>query len=109
MSLNELRDECHSIAKEKGWHDNGPRNFGEALMLIVTEVAEAMEEHRERRDDLWFAEGSMKPEGVPIELADVLIRIFDLAGSLEIDLDTAVRLKIEYNKTRSLRHGGKVA
>lgn len=109
MSLNELRDECHAIAKEKGWYDNGPRNFGEALMLIVTEAAEAMEQHREGWDDLWFAEGSMKPEGVPIELADILIRTFDLAGSLGIDLDTAVRLKIEYNKTRPHRHGNKRA
>ena len=38
-SLNELAELCHSIAKEKGFWDK-ERNIGEALMLIVTEIAE---------------------------------------------------------------------
>ena len=47
LSLKEWCDLCHSIAKEKGFWDK-ERNIGEALMLIVTELAEAMEAHRYR-------------------------------------------------------------
>ena len=39
LSLKEWCDLCHSIAKEKGFWDK-ERNIGEALMLIVTELAE---------------------------------------------------------------------
>ncbi len=48
-----------------------------------------------------------KPEGVPAELADVCIRIFDLCGLMGIDLERALKEKMEYNKTRSYRHGNK--
>lgn len=48
-----------------------------------------------------------KPEGVPSELADVLIRIGDMAYLYGIDLEKAVEEKMAYNKTRSFRHGGK--
>lgn len=111
MTLNDQRDKCHEIAKSKGWYDDGPRNTGEQLMLIVTEVAEAMEEVRKHGDRklLYFSGKDSKPEGFAIELADVLIRVFDLAGSLGIDLDTAVTLKMDYNETRPHRHGGKLA
>ena len=44
-SLNELCELCHSIAVEKGFWEK-ERNVGEALMLVVTELAEAMEAHR---------------------------------------------------------------
>ena len=44
-SLNQLRDEIHANAKEKGFYDN-PREVGTLLMLVVTEVAEALEADR---------------------------------------------------------------
>lgn len=53
-------------------------------------------------------DGSMnKPCGVPIELADELIRIFHFAGKHGIDLADAVKQKMKYNETRPFRHGGK--
>lgn len=109
MNLNDLRDECHEIAVDKGWYDGGDRNVGEALMLIVTEVAEAMEEVRVGRMGTYRDAYSGKPEGFEIEIADILIRIFDLAGFKNIDLDEAVRQKIAFNRTRPVRHGGKLA
>ena len=49
-----------------------------------------------------------KPEGIPTELADVIIRVLDIAAEFGIDLDTAMRLKMDYNKTRGYKHGGKL-
>ena len=53
-SLNELAQLCHRIAVEKGFWEK-ERNIGEALMLVVTEIAEAMEAHR-HQDDANFKE-----------------------------------------------------
>ena len=50
-----------------------------------------------------------KPEGFPVELADCLIRILDTCAALNIDISEAVELKMQYNKTRPFRHGGKKA
>ena len=50
-----------------------------------------------------------KPEGFPIELADILIRVFDLAEAWDIDLEAALQEKMAYNETRAYRHGGKYA
>jgi NTP pyrophosphatase (non-canonical NTP hydrolase) len=52
--------------------------------------------------------GNKKPEGVPIELADCIIRILDYCGHAGIDIEQAIKIKHEYNKTRPHRHGGKV-
>lgn len=51
--------------------------------------------------------GMPKPCGLPTELADVLIRIGDFCGKHGIDLESAVRAKLAYNKSRPHRHGGK--
>lgn len=51
--------------------------------------------------------GPRKPEGVPSELADALIRILDIADAYKIDIGAAVIEKLNHNATRGLRHGGK--
>ena len=108
-TLNDYRDRCHALARSKGWYDGeGERNIGEQLMLVVTEVAEAMEDLRTGSMSLSY-DASGKPVGFPIEIADVMIRLFDLAGYLQIDIDDAVDAKIAYNETRPHRHGGKLA
>ena len=92
-SLNELSEICHSIAVEKGFWDN-PRNIGESLMLIVTELAEAMEAHR-IQDQENFKE----------EIADSFIRLLDLCGGLKIDIEEEIAKKSEKNKKRPYKHG----
>ena len=92
-SLNELSDLCHRVAVEKGFWDQ-KRNIGEALMLIVTELAEAMEAHRLQDDDN-FKE----------ELADSFIRLLDLCGGLKIDIEDEICKKYLRNKKRPYKHG----
>lgn len=48
-----------------------------------------------------------KPQGVAVEMADVLIRVLDWFGSEDLDVEAIVRQKHEYNKTRSYRRGNK--
>lgn len=106
--LNKLAQEIHENAVNHGWYDE-PRTFGEIMVLCHSEISEAVEEYRaghsvrEIRRDV-----SGKPEGVPIELADTIIRLLDACGYYDIDIEKAVRDKHEYNKSRSYRHGGKV-
>lgn len=92
-SLNELSEICHSIAREKGFWDK-ERNVGEALMLIVTELAEAMEAHR-KQDHENFRE----------ELADTFIRLLDLCGGMKIDIEGEIDKKSQKNKARPYKHG----
>lgn len=92
-SLNELSRLCHSIAVEKGFWEK-ERNIGEALMLIVTELAEAMEAHRVQ-DQENFKE----------ELADSFIRLLDLCGGLGIDIEEEISKKSQKNKKRPYKHG----
>lgn len=108
MRIRDAQHEVHQLAREKGWHDDGQRNIGEQLALVHSEISEALEEIRAGRNpQLWLMSPTGKPEGFPIELADAVIRILDLCGSLDIDLEGAIREKHEYNKTRPHRHGGK--
>jgi hypothetical protein len=51
--------------------------------------------------------GFLKPEGIPSELADIIIRVGDVTEEYGIDLGEEVLLKMAYNATRQHRHGGK--
>lgn len=48
-----------------------------------------------------------KPEGVPSELADVVIRVLDFCGANDIDLESMITEKLAYNATRAHKHGKK--
>lgn len=93
LTLPELTKLCHDTAVEKGFWDE-ERNIGEALMLIVTELAEAMEAYR-IEDQENFKE----------ELADTFIRLFDLCGGLKVDIAGEIAKKAARNKNRPYKHG----
>lgn len=106
MTINELVQQAHSTAARKGWWDLEP-NIPEKLALIHSEISEALEEYRNGLMETRIE--NAKPEGFAVELADAVIRIADLCGYLEIDLDSVLQRKMEYNATRPFRHGGKKA
>lgn len=105
-SIRQWQDYVHSVAKSKGWWDKEP-NVGEKLMLMVSELSEALEDYRSGKTEVYM-EGQ-KPCGLPTELADTVIRILDFCGYYNIDLASVMVEKAAYNETRPYRHGGKAA
>ena len=100
--INELRDLCYNEALQKGWHTdpNGElkdMNKGQMLMLIVSEVAEAMEGERKGLMDDHLPNRPM----AEVEMADALIRIMDYCGRWNYDIGGAVVEKMEYNRNRA--------
>lgn len=127
MSMNELAKEIHQNAVAHGWWEE-ERSFGDIVSLCHSELSEALEEFRAGRPMEWHeceidgfpcdkatcecedcegAHFSEKPEGIAVEMADCLIRILDWFGKEGLDVDRIIREKMEYNKSRPYRHGGK--
>ena len=74
MKINDLVQESHGAAKEKGWWEK-PKSPLEVHMLCVSELAEATEEARSGTPKVYFmsdGNGLEKPEGELIELADTI-------------------------------------
>lgn len=94
-----LQDECHGDAKKAGWWEGieGPLVFSNKLMLTVSELAEAMEADRKGLMD----DKLTHRDGREVELADAVIRIFDLAGAFGFNLGEAIAEKLDYNQQRS--------
>jgi NTP pyrophosphatase (non-canonical NTP hydrolase) len=93
-----IKNKFHELAKEKGWwvdrDPNNPTDQVVVLALIGTEVSEAIQEVRKGNQ-----------EGLKEELADIMIRLLDFAGALEIDIFQLVEEKHNINKHRSIKHG----
>jgi NTP pyrophosphatase (non-canonical NTP hydrolase) len=95
---------CHGAAKKAGWWTTkdgtpviaNPYAFSNKLMLVVSECAEAMEGDRKNLKDDKLPHRDMRE----VELADAVIRIFDLAGAYGMDLGGAVAEKMTFNSIR---------
>ena len=130
MKLNKMCKEIYEGNKAKGFWDK-ERNLGELLMFIVSELGEAIEAHRKgntlktKRElgvsnsmidflmnkknykaENWrqFYEMELK-DSFETEIGDTFIRLMDLCGGLNIDIDKFIEMKMEYNKGRGKLHG----
>jgi NTP pyrophosphatase (non-canonical NTP hydrolase) len=114
--VNALCKNCNGTGKDQN------RNIGEMLMLIVSELGEVLEAHRkgrfckvenidlyldliteEREHYFKYFESGIK-DTFEDEIADVFIRLFDLCGYLNLDIEKHIHAKMEYNKTRPYKH-----
>lgn len=131
MNLNELAKEAHQISVDRGWWEKEP-SFGDLVALMHSELSEALEEYRAGRPMVWYScdvsdaccepghyhynvhccrgcgHRGYKPEGIAVELADCIIRILDWAGKEGVDMESIIKEKMAYNRTRPYRHGGKL-
>lgn len=116
--LNELARQFHERAKAKGFWDE-ERETGTLLMLIVSELSEALEADRKNKhanmpflnfdvdagDSFEDAFKKNIKDTFEDEIADVAIRLLDLVGKMGIDIEKHISLKMQYNATRPYKHG----
>jgi NTP pyrophosphatase (non-canonical NTP hydrolase) len=115
-TLNTLAQGIYEGNKSRGFwskdHQSGDRsrNFGELLMLITSELGEALEAHRKDRwaDIRAYRENGIFKDAikdtVEDEIADAVIRLLDLCAGYGIDLDFHLNEKLKYNATRPYLH-----
>lgn len=96
---NHLRNICHEAAKTwwKPGDTEDKKTFAVKLCLIHSEVSEAMEGDRKSLKDDHLPHRDMRE----VELADAVIRIFDLAGAYGMDIGGAIAEKLQYNAKRA--------
>lgn len=99
-----VQKQAHENAVKKGWWDDD-KGDGVAIANMHGELSEAWE---------WMRNGNPVSDHIPEfsgieeEFADVVIRIMDTAEKRGYRVAAAIIAKMEFNKTRSHRHGGKL-
>lgn len=116
-ALNKLSKLVTFFNGQKGFTDGqGPVNIDRYLLMVHRELGEAHEELRDGhgpteiymqavQSQLGGTMDTAKPCGFPVELADAIIRLLDLAGRLNIPIGTVIEQKLAFNQTRPPKHG----
>ncbi len=91
MTVNEMAKRNYDWVEKMGWHDN--KTVLEALALITSEIGEAVNECRNEKPTAAFGE----------ELADIVLRVMDLAHWQGIDLEQELIAKMDKNEQRGAR------
>lgn len=103
-NVNSLVSMCHVASSNAGWwvdkdgndiRDN-PFCYAAKLALVHSEASESLEGDRKGQMDDHLPHRPMRE----VELADLLIRVFDLAGAYNMDVGGALVEKLAYNKQR---------
>jgi len=119
MDLTVFSEKIHESSKLKGFYNGDKKQLGTMLMLVVSELGEALEADRHSlkadlnyyenilnaRHDFQIAFKEAIKDTVEDEIADAIIRLLDMCGYLHIDIQRHIDLKLKYNKTRGHRHG----
>ena len=134
MNFNNFAVQVHESNKKRGI-DVSKENLGQTLLQIVSEIVESMEADRSDKkgmlndffQDLKLAnltiddfnldnsnyrliknrfETTIK-DSFEDEIADTFLRLFDLCGALNIDIESHIKLKLAYNESREYKHGKK--
>jgi NTP pyrophosphatase (non-canonical NTP hydrolase) len=95
-SLKNIQDKCFGQATAMGWHQSSTKNEAVCIALCHSELSEALEGFRKDLMDEHLPHRKM----AEVELADCMIRIFNLAGSCGFDLAGAIAEKHAYNAVR---------
>jgi NTP pyrophosphatase (non-canonical NTP hydrolase) len=102
-NFNTISEMVHTNAVKKGFWEN-PKNDGEMIALMHSELSEALEglRHGDPPSDHIQSFSSVEEE-----LADVIIRIMDYSVGKNLNISKAILEKIEFNNGREYMHGGK--
>lgn len=82
-TISALCERSDAIARASGWIKEGDlRPYYRSVILFHSELSEALEEYRANHTltEVWLGEAG-KPEGIPIELADFVIRVCQRCGT----------------------------
>jgi len=99
--------------KAKGFYDR-EFNIGERLMQVVGELGEALESDRKGFHYLQNLDETVPSElafmtnvkdTMEDEIADSIIRLLDMCGYMNINIDAHINYKLAFNKTREAKHG----
>ncbi|MGB1263016.1 MAG: MazG nucleotide pyrophosphohydrolase domain-containing protein [Cognaticolwellia sp.] len=90
MNINKLAEQNYNWVERMGWHN---KTTLEALALVASEVGEAINECRGEQPTEDFAE----------ELADIVLRVLDIAHWQGIDMEKELLAKMAKNQQRGTR------